>query len=123
MELGVCPPIPYVPPMDLLQTKENTNTLKVKLYDGTVFTKSIFTKGNQEAYLSHVQAAIRLIGQKGLKEQCKKYSKELKDADVALEAQKQKSTGPWDKSSKEAPDDIKEELKLTKVGPIDSEAV
>ena len=48
--LGVRPPIRYVPPMDLLQTKENTDTLKVKLSDGTVFTMSIFAKGNQEDY-------------------------------------------------------------------------
>ncbi len=33
--LGVHPPILYVPPMDLLQTKENTDTMKLKLLDGT----------------------------------------------------------------------------------------
>ena len=47
-KLGVRPPIPYVPPMDPLQTKENTDTLKVKLSNGTVFTMSIFAKGNPE---------------------------------------------------------------------------
>ncbi len=45
-KLGFRSPIPYVPPTDLLQTKENTDTLKVKLSDGTVFPMSIFAKGN-----------------------------------------------------------------------------
>ncbi len=43
------------------------------LSDGTAFTMSIFAKGNPEDYLSHVQAVLHLIGQKGLKEQCKKH--------------------------------------------------
>jgi hypothetical protein len=46
--LGVCPPIPYVPPTDLLQTKENSETVKVKLPDGTVISMMIFAKGNPE---------------------------------------------------------------------------
>ena len=46
--------------MDLLQTKENTDTLKVKLYNGMVFTMSIFAKGNPEDYLSHMWSYILL---------------------------------------------------------------
>jgi hypothetical protein len=49
--LGNCPPVPYVPPMDLLQTKDNSETLKVKLADVTVFSMSIFAKGSPEDYL------------------------------------------------------------------------
>ncbi len=44
--LGIRPPNPYVPPTDLLQTKENSDTLKVKLPDGMVFTMRIFVQGN-----------------------------------------------------------------------------
>ena len=33
--LGACPPIPYVPPTDLLQAKENSDSIKLKLPDGT----------------------------------------------------------------------------------------
>jgi hypothetical protein len=108
-KLGVRPPIPYVPLTDQLRTKENMDTLKVKLSDGTVFTMSIFAKGNPEDYLLHVQVVQGHIGQKGL-EECKTLSKGLKDAHVALEVLKQKSIGigPWDKSSKEAQDDIKD---------------
>ncbi len=76
---GVRPPIPYVPPTDLLQTKESSDNLKVKLPNGTVFTMTIFAKGNPEDYLSHVQAVLRLINQKGLDKQCKRLQKELRE--------------------------------------------
>ena len=33
-QLGNRPPVPYVPPTDLLQTKESSEVLKVKLPDG-----------------------------------------------------------------------------------------
>ena len=80
--------------MDLLQTKENLDTLKVKLPDGTVFTMSILAQGNPEENLTHVQAVLHLIGQKGLDKQCLKLQKGLKDVNVALTALKQKSIGP-----------------------------
>ena len=60
------PPISYVPPTDLLAAKENSETLKVKLPDGTVLTMSIFSSGNPKEYLAHVIAVLRLITQKGL---------------------------------------------------------
>ena len=41
-----CPSIPYVPPTDLLVTKENSESLKVKLPDGTVLTMSIYSSRN-----------------------------------------------------------------------------
>ncbi len=46
--LGACPPIPYVPPTDLLQAKENSDSVKLKLPDGTVISMTIFAKGNPE---------------------------------------------------------------------------
>jgi hypothetical protein len=42
-KLSSWPPIPYVPPMDLVNTKEAPETLKIKLPDGTVFNMSIFS--------------------------------------------------------------------------------
>ncbi len=65
--LGVCPPIPYVPPMDLLQTKENMDTLKLKLPYGTVFSMMIFANGNPEDYLQYLIAVLHLINQKNEK--------------------------------------------------------
>jgi hypothetical protein len=64
--LGVHPPIPYIPPTDLLQTKENTDTLKLKHPDRTVFSMTIFTKGNPEDYLQHIITVLCLITQKRL---------------------------------------------------------
>ncbi len=56
--VGIHPPIQYVPPMDLLQTKENLDMLKVKLSNGTVFMNRIFTQGNPEEYLLHMRTSV-----------------------------------------------------------------
>jgi hypothetical protein len=63
--LGICPPIQYVPPMDLdlLQVKDSTEMLKVKLPNGTVFSMSIFMQGSPEEYLQHIIAVLCLINQ------------------------------------------------------------
>ena len=113
-EVGYPPPIPYVPPTDLLTTKEMPDSLKVKLPDGTVFTMQIFAKGNPEEYLSHMRAVLRLIGNKGLDVQCKKLMKERNEQTAVLEALKLKSVGPRDLSPDEDPDKIKAEIKETK---------
>jgi hypothetical protein len=60
------PPIAYVLPRNLLQTKDNAESLKVKLPDGTMYTMVIISKGNTEYYLAHVIAVLCLINQKGL---------------------------------------------------------
>jgi hypothetical protein len=73
--LGNRPPVPYVPPTDLLLTKDNMEMLKVKLADGTVFSMSIFARGSPEDYLQHIIAVLHLIDQKGLHVQCKKHAK------------------------------------------------
>ena len=75
--LGARPPIPYVPPTDLLQAKENSDSIKLKLLDGTVISMTIFAKGNPEEYLQHVIAVLRLINQKGLDTKCRESAKEL----------------------------------------------
>ncbi len=81
--LGNRPPVPYVPPMDLLQTKDSSKMLKVKLANGTVFSMSIFTKVSPEDYLQHIIAVLRLIDQKGFHVQCKKHTKEMKTVAAA----------------------------------------
>ncbi len=68
--LGARPPIPYITPMDLLQTNKNTGTLKLNLPDGLVFSMMIFAKGNPEDYLQHLIAVQHLISQKGLNTAC-----------------------------------------------------
>jgi len=79
------PPIPYVPPTDLLAAKENSESLKVKLPDGTVLTMSIYSSGNPEEYLAHIIAVLRLIMKKGLSMMCRKKSKELETVASVLE--------------------------------------
>ena len=66
------PPIVCLPPMDLLVAKENSESLKVKLPDGTVLTMSIFASGNPEEYLAHVITLLWLINQKGFSVECRK---------------------------------------------------
>jgi hypothetical protein len=74
-KLSSRPPIPYVPLMDLVTTKEAPECLKIKLPNGTVFNMSIFYQGNTKEYLAHVVAVLCLISQKGLDVQCRKLAK------------------------------------------------
>ncbi len=60
----VRPPIPYVPPTDLLE-KWEMEQIKVELPDGTKFQMPTFGSGNKEEYLVHVIAILHLVEQKG----------------------------------------------------------
>ena len=111
--MGNRPPVPYVPPTDLLQTKESSEVLKVKLPDGTVFSMGIFAKGTPEDYLQHIIAVLCLIDQKGLHAQCKKHAKEMKTTAATLIAIKRKSDGSQSENSDESPEDLELERKLT----------
>jgi hypothetical protein len=58
------PPVPYVPPTDLVTTKEAQESLKIKRPNGAVFNMSIFSQGNTKEYLAHIITVLRLISQK-----------------------------------------------------------
>jgi hypothetical protein len=60
------PPVPYVPPTDLVTTKEELQSLKIKLPDGSIFNMSIYSWGNIKEYLAHIVAVLRIIRHKGL---------------------------------------------------------
>jgi hypothetical protein len=113
--LGLRPPIPYVPPTDLLQVKDSTEMLKVKLPNGTVFSMSIFAKGSPEEYLQHVIAILRLVNRKGLDKQCKDLNKVMKMAAAALGAAKEKSIGPQDLSFKKDQEAYKNEVEAPRI--------
>jgi hypothetical protein len=113
-KLGIRPLILYSPPTDLLKTKETSDSLKVELPDGTIFTMQIFVKGNPEEYLLHMQVVLRLIGNKGLNAQCKKLIKERNEETTVLKALHHKSIGPRDLSFDEDLDEIKAETVETK---------
>jgi hypothetical protein len=60
----VRPPIPCVPPTDLLEKRE-MEQIKVELPDGTKFQMPTLGTGNNEEYLVHVIAVLHLVEQKG----------------------------------------------------------
>ena len=98
--LGIRPPIPYVPPTDLLQVKEKIETIKIKVLDASSTTMKIFSIGSPEDYLGHIMAVLSLIDRKGLPELLIKHVNEKKNAEATLAALQQKPIGPKDKSSK-----------------------
>jgi hypothetical protein len=53
-------PIPNVPPTDLLKKRE-TEQIKVELPDGTKFKMTTYGSGNNEEYLVHIIAVLRLV--------------------------------------------------------------
>jgi hypothetical protein len=62
--LPVRPPIPYVPPTDLLE-KRKTEQIKVELPNGTKFQMPTYSSGNNKEYLVHIIAILQLVEQKG----------------------------------------------------------
>jgi hypothetical protein len=69
------PPIPYIPPTNLMTIKEEPQSLKIKLPDRSVFNMSIYSRGNTKEYLAHIVAVLRINKQKGLDAQCRKLGK------------------------------------------------
>ncbi len=64
------PPIPYVPPLDLIKEQE-TEQVKVKMPDGTNFQMAAFAYGTNEDYLVHVIDVLYIIKQKGIASEIK----------------------------------------------------
>ncbi len=61
------PPIPYVPPTELLQaTTSKIETIKFKVAVGSTINMKVFLVGSPEEYLSHIVAVLHLIDRKGL---------------------------------------------------------
>ncbi len=55
------PLISFVLLTDLISTKEEPQSLKIKLPDGSVFNMSIYSRGNTEEYLAHIIAVLCII--------------------------------------------------------------
>jgi hypothetical protein len=75
VQLSNLPPIPCVPEMDLVTSKEEPQVLKVKLPDDTCLNMTIYSCGNTEEYLAHIVAVLCIIKQKGLGGKCRKLIK------------------------------------------------
>ena len=83
-QLSNRPPIPYVPEMNLVTSKEEPQVLKVKLPDDTCLNMPIHSRENIEKYLAHISAVLRIITQKGLDAKCRKLGKAVVKQSKAL---------------------------------------
>jgi hypothetical protein len=77
-------PIPYVPVVDVVTPKEDPTVLKVKLPDDSHISVPIFSHGNNEEYITHIVAVLRIVEQKGLPKKCRVYAKAVAKRQVAL---------------------------------------
>ncbi len=69
-QLSHWPPIPYVPMVDIVMPKEDPQVLKIKFPDVSHLSMPIYSCGNNEEYLAHIVAVLRVIEQKGLPKKC-----------------------------------------------------
>jgi hypothetical protein len=65
-QLSHRPPILYVPVVDIVMSKEEPQIFKIKLPDTSHLSMPIYSRGNNEEYLAHIVAVLRVIEQKGL---------------------------------------------------------
>jgi len=77
-QLAIRPPISYVPPTDLHGSMES-ETIKVKLPDGTTVSVKAVASGNNEDYILHWVVIFRLFDQKGLKVDVEVRAKAARD--------------------------------------------
>jgi hypothetical protein len=68
-------PIPYKPVVNIVAPKEEPQHYKVKLPDVSHLSMPIYSHGNNEEYLAHIIAVLRIIEQKGLPKKCRMLPK------------------------------------------------
>jgi hypothetical protein len=69
-QLSHWPPISYVPVIDIVTPKEAPQIFKIKLPDASHLSMPIYSRGNNEEYIMHIVAVLRVIDQKGLPKKC-----------------------------------------------------
>ncbi len=86
-------PIPYVPVVDIITPKEDPQVVKIKLPNASHLSMPIYSRGNNEVYLTHIVAVLQVIEQKGLPKKCQvlakavaRWSKALKNLQEAAES-------------------------------------
>jgi hypothetical protein len=57
-QLSHQPPISYIPVVDIVTPKEESQILKVKLPDASHLSMPIYSRGNNEEYLTHIVAVL-----------------------------------------------------------------
>jgi hypothetical protein len=68
-------PIPYVAQTDIITTKKEPQVLKVRLPNDLHFNMSIYSRENTKECLTHIAAVLRIIKQKRLDAECRKFGK------------------------------------------------
>ena len=119
-QLAIRPPISYVPPTDLHSSTES-ETIKVKLPDGTTVSVKAFSSGNNEDYILHWAAIFRLFEQKGLKSDVEVRAKLARDQMGVLEDIQKSLSGSAATGKKKTPTDA-EKLELEGTEKLVSEA-
>jgi hypothetical protein len=74
-QLSHWPPTPYIPVIDIVTPKEEPQIFKIKLPDASHLSMPIYFCGNNEEYLAHIVAVLRVINQKGLPKKCQVLAK------------------------------------------------
>jgi hypothetical protein len=69
-QLSHRPPIPCVPVVDIVTPKEDPQVFKIKLPNASHLNMPIYSCRNNEEYLAHIVAVLRVIEQKGLPKKC-----------------------------------------------------
>jgi hypothetical protein len=92
-QLSHWPLIPYVSMVDIVTPKEDPQVFKIKLPDASHLSMPIYSHGNNEEYLVHTVAVLRVIEQKGLPKKCQvlakavaRWSKALRNLQEAVES-------------------------------------
>ncbi len=65
--------------VDIVTPKEEPQVFKIKLPDVSYLSMPIYSHGNNEEYLMHIVAVLRVIEQKGLPKKCQVPAKLLLD--------------------------------------------
>jgi hypothetical protein len=79
-------PIPYVPVVDIITPMEEPQVFKIKLPDAFHLSMPIYSHGNNEEYLAHIVAVLRVIKQKGLPKKCRVLAKAVVRRSEALKS-------------------------------------
>ncbi len=74
-QLSNRPPIPYIPVVEIVMPKEDTQVYKVKLPEDSHINMQIYSRGNNKEYLIHIVAVLHIIKQRGLDSRCRKLEK------------------------------------------------
>ncbi len=94
-QLAHRPPIPYVPVVDIVMPKDDPQVFKIKLPNASHVSMPIYSRGNNEDYLAHIVAVLRVIEQKGLPKKCRVLAKAVARWSEALK-NLQEDVESWD---------------------------